>query len=594
RGACSDDASADPAVRPFCVRFADGTTREIRVRGDVGAERVVALGDGRVAILVPPRPGAQGQLSLLSGQSSKHLPLKLPESGAPREIETGMWMEGFHQSGPDELAGWIEAGGPVMGVRVKLDGTVTVGDAVDEPRGVLVSGRFGLAIGDAGRVLESSDTGASWVELSLPRLSAVTEASRTRRCGPVGCVFGGWLKVGWDEAMSERDLEDAPAPTPAKLSSLKLSGRPLSLACTPGKTAPKPKAASKKNAGDSSSGWLAFRGVDPPPMEKGEAGLDNGAPFEVVPLRAYAWGKKDADWSRTGKLLIRWADRYAFDEVRSSAATSSPWASEAAAADTLGLGAMGYGVSFAAARDPGLPAALVSACRAGASCTLFGVEDGQPALPFRGGLGVSLSQPVPGSAVRVGQSWLFLGATPSRDRVGLYRADLGNVKLLALFDRPPSARFNLGAVPKLVRRANTDSVGLLFVTKDGPLDRRGTRYVLPIDSETGRAGEPIRLGRPDFGDVTVTAPCDGRDGWVVELPASDPSPDVKLDGSPVTLESAELRMRLDPGVACLDAGTATLSVPQKGSGKERPPGSFRVMVVDRGEGARSELFCKVE
>jgi hypothetical protein len=597
RGACNDDPQTDTTVRPFCVRFADGSTREVRVRGDVGAERVVALGDGRVAILVPPRPGTQGQLSLLSGSSSKHIPLKLPAEGAPREIETGMWLEGFHQSAPDELAGWIEAGGPVMGVRVKLDGTVSVGDAVDEPRGVLTSGRFGLAVGEGGRVLETSDTGRTWSELSLPRLEVTSDASRTRRCGAVGCVFSGWLKVGWDEPASDRDLEDAPAPAPSKLSSLKLPGKPLSLSCTVGRTESGAKGGAKKNAGESSSGWLAFRGVDAPPMQKGEVGFDNGAPFDVVPLRVYAWGKKDADWSRTGRFLVRWADRYALDEVRSSAATSSPWASEQPAADALGLGSMGWGVTFSATRDPGLPAALIAACRSGASCGLFGVEQGQPVLPFRSAQ-TSLPLPIAGSAVRVGQSWFFLGnpvvPTPGRDRVGLYRADLGNVRLVHLFDRPPAARFNQGAVPKLVRRVESDALGLLFTSRDGPLDRRGARYVLPVDLDTGEPGEPIRLGRPDFGDVVVSAGCERRDGWLVELPANDPSPDVKIGGVSAPFEGGELRMRLDPGVACLDGGSATTTLlsGQGGGGQASGPG-FRVIATDRGEGTRRELICRV-
>ncbi len=597
RGSCTDDPQTDPSVRPFCVRFADGTTREVRVRGDVGAERVVALGDGRVAILVPPRPGAQGQLSLLSGSSSKHVPLKLPTEGAPREIETGMWLEGFHQSAPDELAGWIEAGGPVMGVRVKLDGTVSVGDAVDEPRGVLTSGRFGLAIGEGGRVLESSDTGRTWTELSLPRLEVSATGERTRRCGAVGCVFSGWLKVGWDEPASERDLEDAPAPAPSKLSSLKLPGKPLALTCSVGRTEGGSKGTPKKNAGESSSGWLAFRGVDAPPMEKGEIGFDNGAPFDVVPVRVYAWGKKDADWSRTGRLLVRWADRYALDEVRTSAATSSPWASEIPAADALGLGAMGWGVTFAATRDPGLPAALVSACRAGTSCALFGVEQGQPVLPFRSTQTV-LPLPIAGSAVRVGQSWFFLGnaigPSTGRDRVGLYRADLGNVRLVRQFDRPPAARFTQGAVPKLVRRAESDALGLLFTSRDGPLDRRGARFVLPIDLDTGDPGEPIRLGRPDFGDVVVSAPCDRRDGWLVELAANDPSPDVKIGGASAPFESGELRMRLDPGVACLDGGAATTALLDRQQGGGVTGSGFRVIATDRNEGTRRELICRVQ
>ncbi|NUO51681.1 MAG: hypothetical protein HOV80_22730, partial [Polyangiaceae bacterium] len=110
RGTCSDD-EPPAGVRPFCVRFVDGSTREVRVRGEVGSERVIALADGRVAILVPPRAGTQGQLSLLEGSRSKHVPLRVPD-GAPREVETGLWADGMQEVAPGELGGWVEAGGP--------------------------------------------------------------------------------------------------------------------------------------------------------------------------------------------------------------------------------------------------------------------------------------------------------------------------------------------------------------------------------------------------------------------------------------------------------------------------------------------------
>ncbi|MFO0554245.1 MAG: hypothetical protein U0271_38045 [Polyangiaceae bacterium] len=130
RGPCTD-REPEATVRPFCVRFVDGTTREVRVRGDVGAERVIALEDGRVVILVPPRPGAQGQISILEGQASKHVVLKLPDTGVPREFETGMWVDGFQQSAKDEIAGWVEEQAALLGVRIKLDGTVALGEFVE-------------------------------------------------------------------------------------------------------------------------------------------------------------------------------------------------------------------------------------------------------------------------------------------------------------------------------------------------------------------------------------------------------------------------------------------------------------------------------
>jgi hypothetical protein len=67
------------------------------VRGDLGSERVVALADGRVAVIVPPRLGAAGFLSLLDQGGHEQriaLKLKVPESGV-HLFEKGLWLDGF-------------------------------------------------------------------------------------------------------------------------------------------------------------------------------------------------------------------------------------------------------------------------------------------------------------------------------------------------------------------------------------------------------------------------------------------------------------------------------------------------------------------
>ncbi len=598
RGSCND-AEPPKGARPFCVRFADGSTREVRVRGDVGAERVVALRDKRVVILVPPRAGAQGQISILEGQTSKHIVLKMPDAGGPRELETGMWLEGVHQLSADTIGAWVEAGGPTLGVHIKLDGQVTVGDAVDEPGGVMVSGRFALAVGDRGRLLESVDTGASWRELDLP-VSDDAGSSRSRRCGAVGCVLSSWLKVGWGALAHENDLREAAAPSSPKLSQLKLSGPPLSLSCQRGDPQPKPPAAGKKNEGSSTTGWSPLRAIAAPPMQKGELGVDNGSPFDAVPMRAYAWGKKDSDWSRTGRFLLRFSDKYALADVRSSAVTMSPFANEAAASEAIGAGSQGSGVSWSAQRDRG--AALLSACR-GRACNIFAVEQNQPVLTLRGGEPGPLSRPFSSGAVKLGQVWYFLGDTGQPEQVALYRSELGTVRQVGALKRLGS-RFMSTPLPRLVRRAKSDDIGLLFTLRDGPLDKRGVRYVLPLDAGTGESRDPIRLGRADFSDVEVAPTCAERDGWVVEL-ALEPTPDIEVGDSKSSFDSVELRMRLDERTACVEGGAGTLgslearATPAGGGGPKKGPsgqapakvGAFPLIATDRNSGERRELRC---
>ncbi|MBK8939960.1 MAG: hypothetical protein IPM79_20630 [Polyangiaceae bacterium] len=599
RGPCAGKDDPGASVRPFCVRFADGSSREIRIRGEVGAERVVALQDGRVVIIVPPRSGTQGQISILEGKGSKHIVLKMPEGGAPREVETGMWLEGFHQTGQDEVGGWIEAGGPTFGVRIKLDGQVTIGNIVDEPGGVLVGGRFGLAIGERGHLLETIDTGQTWRELDLPRVDDPSEQLRARRCSAVGCVFPGWLKIGWGEPAREDDLREAAAPATVKISSLKLSSGPVSLSCKSGPAAPKAKASTTKMEGTAVTGWAAHEEVEAPSLKKGDVGIDNGAPYDLVPIHAYVWGKKESDWSRTGRFLIRYTDRFSLEQVRSSAVTTSPWASETAASDAFGLGNYGYGynaVAWSAQRDQG--AALVGACR-GRVCSLFAVEPEQPVLSLRTTESGGLSRPHAGSAVKVGQVWFYLGDPGIPEQVTLYRADLGHVRQVASYRRLMSPRFAATTLPKLVRRAKTDQLGLAFVLREGPTDKRGVRYVLPLDPDTGELGEPVRLGRPDLADVEISSGCGDRDGWLLELPF-DPPPNISLDTGATTLDSVELRLRMDPGKACIDAGAAALAFftggekPKPSDGKLAPASSFPMMVADRSSFTRRQLSCEAK
>lgn len=595
RGACADNDDGGD-TRPFCVRFADGSTREVRIRGDVGAERVVALKDGRVVILVPPRMGTQGQISILSGKDSKHVVLKMPENGAPREVETGMWLEGFHQTADDEISGWVEAGGPTFGVSIKLDGSLTLGDIVDEPNGVLIGGRFALAIGDNGRMLESVDTGKNWREIELPRMDESGDQPRGRRCSAIGCVLPGWQKIGWGESAHEDDLRDAPAPPTMKLSSIKAPSGPLSLACSFVRTQPKAKAQTKKNEGTAVTGWLPLWSAEPPPMQKGEVGIDSGSPYDQVPMRAYVWGKKDSDWSRTGRLAVRYMDKFSLDEISSSAVTTSPWASESLASDAFGVGMYGGPTAnWIAQRDQG--AALVSVCKSGRYCSLFAVEPNQPVLTLRAADASGLPRPLNGNAVRVGQVWFFLADSGVPDQLTLYRSDLGHVRSVAPLRRLMSPRFALAPLPRLVRRMKGDSLGLMFTLREGPNDKRGMRHILPLDPDTGELGDAIRLGRPDFADMEVAGACGERDGWVVELPL-EPSPYVSFDDRTVSVDSVELRFRVDPGKACIDAGSGatTMSgeVPTKkaaGTAKTSTTERFPMIVADRSSGIRSEMSC---
>ncbi|MFO0554246.1 MAG: hypothetical protein U0271_38050 [Polyangiaceae bacterium] len=445
----------------------------------------------------------------------------------------------------------------------------------------------------------SVDFGSTWQDIELPSVDDGSTPARTRRCSAMGCALPGWLRVGWGESAHADDLREAESPSTLKISTMKLSGAPLELSCSSVKSDKPPKTTGKIGEGQALTSWQAFRGVDPPLLDKEDVGVDNGSTYDANLVRFYVWGKRESDWSRTGRFIVRYADKYALEEVRSSAVTGSPWSSQGIASEALGMGAYSYGgAQWSTQRD--LSAVLVGLCRPGVrACSLFAVEPDQPVLTLRPTEGVTLVRPFNNGAVRLGHVWFFLGDVGVSDQIGLYRADLGVVRLVGTFSRLPAGRFTAPVLPRLVRRQSGDQLGFMFVQREGPQDKRGSRWILPIDPETAAVGEAIRIGRPDFGDMDLTAPCGARDGWLAEIP-TEQAPDFTLDGSSGRLDATEVRVRLEPGSACVEAAVGTVSSifsdDPKAAKKEKAGASasaIPVVALDRSTNTRRELACTV-
>jgi hypothetical protein len=612
RGPCNDSAGVLDG-RAYCIVAADGATREVRVKSasrDVGVERVVALSDGRVAILIPPRIGASGQLTLLKGSAAlTTVPLAMPTRSrtAARDLQRGMWLEGFQEREPGILGGWVEAGGPILGVRIDVTtGKVTAGEARQDGMGALLSGRFALSLGEDERAAESTDGGMTWQLLDLPDRDEDPAASPTRACGPVGCAFKGWIRVGWGRPAVQDDLTQAESP--AALFTALRPTEPLALRCealgssTPPLPDKAPVAAparapgrGARRPGDAGgSVWLPFRNTAPPALGADEVGFDNGAPYDIVTMRAYAWGKKGSDWTRTGRWMIRFDDRFDPDGgVRASAASASLWSDETAAAEALGVATYGA-TSWGAYLDPSGRAALAQACR-GAGCSLFAVSDGQPLLPLRDAAGRTgfFLRPFPSGAVRLGETWFFVTPGSSYETVALWRADLGIARQLATYFRPTRAGY-VAEPPRLVRRALGGGLGLLISMPPEPGLRAGTWYVLPIERDTGALGEAIPLGRKDLSDGVLGRCNPGQDGWLLDT-VLDSAPSFDLGGTYASVDLAELRLRLDPGAACVDA----MSVRLQGAFAKAPVkqvdlagGGIPLAATERVSGRRWRMRCE--
>ncbi|WP_437818968.1 hypothetical protein [Sorangium sp. So ce1078] len=615
RGSCGEDGDVRDG-RAYCIVAAEGGTREIHVRAparDIGIERVVALSDGRVAVLSPPRPGALGQLTLLKGSDVTTVPLILPTKprSSARDLQRGMWLEGFEEREPGVLGGWVEAGGPIVGVRIDVkSGNVTAGAPRQDGTGALLSGRFALSLGEGERAAESTDGGMTWRSIEVPERDDDTAASRTRACGPVGCVFRGWIRVGWGKTALPDDLAEAKPPpvlqTPLRAgspigmrcealgsSTPPLPDRPSAARAAPA-ARPAPPAARSQFKETATSAWAPFRNTLPPALGADEIGVDNGAPYDIVTMRAYAWGKRGADWARAGRWLIRFDDRFDPEGgVRSSGVSASPWSDEASAAEALGVANYGA-ASWGAYLDPGGRAALTHVCR-GAGCSLFAVSEGLPVLPLRDSAGRAgnFLRPFPNGAVRLGETWFFVTPGGSYDAVALWRADLGIARQLATYHRPGRTSYGVDP-PRLVRRALGGGVGLLISTAPDPGVRAGSWHVLPIDRDTGALGEAVPLGRKDLVDTPLDRCHPGQDGWLLDT-SLEGSPSFDLGGSYPSVDGAEFRLRLDPGSACVEA----MSVRLQGTFSKAPEkqidigaSAIPLAATERTTGRRWRLRCE--
>jgi hypothetical protein len=215
----------------------------------------------------------------------------------------------------------------------------------------------------------------------------------------------------------------------------------------------------------------------------------------------------------------------------------------------MALGHVGGGMSWQASKDG--RAVLASGCRGDRGCSLFAAEADQPLVSLRMADDSILPRPASG-AVRLGATWFFFAEARS-DELKLFRSDLGVVRPVATYRRVGSARS--APAPRLVRRARVQELGLTFVERQGPNDRRGERFVVPIDPESGMLGEAQPLGRADLAGLSID-PCPAeRDGWLLDT-ALD-SQTVTIDGTPADGRSTELRLRLGRGRVCAETGVVT-------------------------------------
>jgi hypothetical protein len=616
RGGCAPDAPASQAsgASAYCVLGPGGASREIFTRGDVGVERVVALSDGRVAVLVPPRGGTEGLLTLLppgtgsGGSAPVTVRLELPDVPLLRR---GLWLDGMVESEPETIAGWVEAGGVIMGLRVGTrDGAVTASKGRDEPL-IVVSGQQAVAVQPPDNVSETQDGGFTWQSVAMPPNLGQGRLGRGPRCGPVGCVVAfdraTWLRVGWGPPANPTDLEEAIDPRLAP--GERVHPRSISLTCTIDRLeGPRDDEGEQRRGAAARKGdpapLPAFLGAPPPVIPQGSNALVEHT-HSGLSSRLYAWAPKGVALARSARYQGRFYDRYDTARgVRSTALSIAPWNDEQAMNDAMGGGTLS--VVFHGFLDPGGKAALLSGCHGGGRerCDLYGLVEGRaivplPALPAEAPPG-RIMWPS-SSAIWFDEAWYV--AQNAGPFVNVFRMDAASARLVARFPRATNG--GSGSMPAvLVKRAVGRGLGLLArgVGTFGESDQ--DFYVLPFDPLTGEAGEIVRLLPTDFGSAALARCAPEQDGWLVDVTPGT-SVLIRLPGGRVS--DAEMRVRLDPGQVCIDGIAARLqdapddrtrgarapgkAPDDKGAGKPREAGRSIPLVATGTAGRRLIAQC---
>jgi hypothetical protein len=596
-GGCDADAPPDDPREPtrqVCVIAPDGTLRPISlaikscVRKEGGAcveyardQHVIALANGGLAILAPPNAADPSYIG------TAQLIVRPPDGGGPpiarpirvaqtdqtttavvRTLRHGMWTAGFEERRPGVLGGWIELGGSLLGVELRVDdGTLVHGALLREAAAMVASSRWGIAWGGSRRGFQTTNGGMTWDPVDLPDPIGQPRAATTRACGPVGCMVAGWLRVGWGKG-DDTDVGTAPAMlTPSAV-------RPPSLALdcdVAGKpTAPNvyvaPPAVERFPGGGPwrrpsprfTRDWQPLFGVPAPKL--GEADLGYSAEAQDAARNAgvlgrfYAWGPREGEWEPTSKWLVRWLWPYGGGgEVRSTPPSSVP----RVVADASGFtaSAMLGGTRPAAwtfhTADDGLHGLIVARYQSPSGTLEFvpvELEADRPAVEVRRADGEPFVEIE--AALRTGGRWyLATAGAGGASSTTIWEVEGGLARELV---RVPRAALD-GAKPalRLARRVDGRSLGVVVDGQPSADRSVAQRWIAPVDLETGTIGAPEHVGSSDFGGVSL-APCRGDErGWIADVPLPGTAT-VSSRGRSTALRQMLARVRLSSGAACLE------------------------------------------
>jgi hypothetical protein len=562
---------SEAARTEVCVLDGVHPPRAVRTRGDVGRERIMAFADGRVLVLEPPNDTGSGLATLvrLDG-TTVPISLRTPELGEARPtqgekaLREGFWTHDLAEISPTEIATWVELSNEVRGVRIHLDsGEIAIG--TPRPTALTaIAGLKGLTLNDAGRGAETTDGGLTWAAFDQPDVLR-SKTLPGRFCSSIGCILPfepvPWVRVGWG---SDAEPPFTEAVLPRTADDVETS-RPFGLACDlvelrdPPKDAPRPLpnaenrrlAPTMVTTATRQGDWEPFVGLAPPAVPKGFGRYDNGSPASGVQAELYAWTPLGATTRDPSRWLARFVDRFDPDApVRSTAAGPTPFATEEALAELLG-----YRSSTSTIQtflDPGGHAALLAIGRSGGEWDLVSAVEGRvpvlmapPAEPW------TPLVPSLASAAWLDGTWVV---AVQQQGIDVRIATPNETRRVARLPRLAGAT---NEAIRVVRRAHGSSVGILVGGMSGTGGGR-VHHIVPVDLDSGKIGEIVRLGQITLGDRIPRVCAPDEDGWLVDVGVGGGATVRLPQGATVT--DPEVRARLDPGKACLDGVSARLGV----------------------------------
>jgi hypothetical protein len=588
-GGCETGTASEPL---YCILPPRGDPYLVAKGSDT--ERVVALSDGRAAVIEPPRYRFKGTLTLV-GPGFRGTPIvlsvpKLRDEALAALVSQGFWLDSVEETADKKLRTFIAGAVSFLGVRVALDGKVELGETEQSLDRSFLSGRYALSVGRGGGARETTDGGFTWSDVDLPsepELKPERSFGVPNGCTAVGCAFAGWLRIGWGSG-DKRQV----APVPESTRFAPPGGGRWSLECQPdGRSSDLPLSVRPENDERTVSPWNPFGEVAPPTRASGDVGYDLGSEAELHLYRAYVWGPAGDAWARQARWQVRVRDPYRVDGgIWSTAPSPVPWARSEQAADVFGRSLTGPPSTFRLLTDPLRHVALLVVMLRG-SVDLFLLEEGRSIAKLStgtGALGVVTGFAIAGSRV-------YVGALADSRAFRVYRVEAGGLALVAeLPDTTPRAD-----PPTLAPSLHGDALGLWVHSTH--------HFLYPFDPTRGRVDSPIVVRANELG--RMPAGCGtSEDGYVVGdalslEPAFDFSDDSRVGNG------GEVRLVVAPDRVCTDGiavPAAALPAIDRGSIRDKarsrpgaaPPGnaspnpSLSTLVLNHPDGRRRSFRCR--